>query len=431
MKANLLYDNSLVDDELSNLPVVTELLNRNVASLEKEGFITFPQILSESKDLDENNFIFQKWNGKIWTSNIVGMLSQGNQQLQIFSRFTNKTSKEDFFLRYMLQKVLNYNVINQKFSESDTESYYDLLMYLFPYYLNNALNKGIYKEYVRREYNDQNVKGTIDIYRQIKENTPFLGKIAYTTREFSHDNYLTQLVRHTIEKIQKEKSFLLQANEDTKEYIRMLRQETPSYNKNDFRKVLQKNIMKPLKHSYFEEYRALQKLCIQILSDEQAAFGMVDQKIQGIIIDIAWLWEEYIGKVTGWKHYGRNAKLFTLQLFDNPKTSPRYPDYVFNNLPIDTKYKRNLDKRNDYNQIVTYIHILNATKGCFLQPTGDKEYEKNGYQFIGKLNGNNEEVFSYYFYIPQEVKTYTEFVEKIQESEQRLTTFAEFNESEV
>ena len=34
-----------------------------------------------------------------------------------------------------------------------------------------------------------------------KKNIPFMGKIAYTTREHSYNNNLTQLVRHTIEYI--------------------------------------------------------------------------------------------------------------------------------------------------------------------------------------------------------------------------------------
>ncbi|WP_265331492.1 McrC family protein [Enterococcus durans] len=91
---------------------------------------------------------------------------------------------------------------------------------------------------------------------------------------------------------------------------------------------------------------------------------------------MSWLWEEYIGKVTGWKHYGRDKGLATMHLFQELNRSPRYPDFTFNNIPIDTKYKKHLDTRNDYNQLVTYIHIMNldqadTMKGGFLQPTSD------------------------------------------------------------
>ena len=103
--------------------------------------------------------------------------------------------------------------------------------------------------------------------------------------------------------------------------------------------------MHPIRHSYYAEYAALQRLCIQILSEEKSGFDSDHQQIHGIIIDISWLWEEYIGKVTGWKHYGRNKELATINLFQNSRRSPRYPDFSVGNLPIDTKYKKNLDTR--------------------------------------------------------------------------------------
>ena len=69
------------------------------------------------------------------------------------------------------------------------------------------MRKGIYKIYVRNEYNDSNVKGTIDINRHIKMNTPFLGNISYSQREFSYENYVIQLIRHTIEFIKRKKRY--------------------------------------------------------------------------------------------------------------------------------------------------------------------------------------------------------------------------------
>ena len=65
----------------------------------------------------------------------------------------------------MLQKVLHYNVTINEISSSDNHSYYDLLVYLFPYYLEEAMRKGFYKEYVYHSYNDSNVRGQLDINR--------------------------------------------------------------------------------------------------------------------------------------------------------------------------------------------------------------------------------------------------------------------------
>lgn len=74
---------------------------------------------------------------------------------------------------------------------------------MFPKFLNEALSQGLYKEYKRNEYNDANVRGTIDINRHLRSNMPFNGRVAYRTREFSHDNHVTELIRHTIDYISK------------------------------------------------------------------------------------------------------------------------------------------------------------------------------------------------------------------------------------
>ncbi len=184
------------------------------------------------------------------------------------------------------------------------------------------MRKGIYKEYVKREYNNANIKGAIDVAKHIRSNVPFVGKVAYRTREFSYNNHLTQLIRHTIEKIQNEYDFLLSGDEDTKENVVLIKQTTPDYARLNQFNILQENILHPVKHSYYEEYSALQQICIQILSEEKSGFGNDKNQIHGIIIDVSWLWEEYIGKVTGWKHYGRDKGLATMHLFQEPNRSP-------------------------------------------------------------------------------------------------------------
>lgn len=417
MKVQMIQDNSLLSEEVAKKPIVQKLLNRSLANLDQENFIIFPHQLADSEDLNNDNYIFQSSNNQVRSCNIAGIISDKNEELRINSRFTNQRTQEDYFLRYMLQKVLNYNVVANFLNSADAMSYYDLLVFLFPYYLNQALSKGMYKEYIQRSYNDANVRGTIDLAQHIKQNVPFTGRIAYHTSEFSFDNQLTQLMRHTIEYIQSEYQFLLKEKSEIKENVLWIKRSTFTYSRLDRSKIIQKNLLKPVKHSYYEEYSALQRLCLQILTRKNVGFGTDSQQVHGIIIDIAWLWEEYIWKITGWNHYGRKKKLLTLNLFDNPKHSPRYPDFSWHGIPIDTKYKRNLDTRNDYNQITTYIHIMQAAQGGFLQPTTSaNSYSKR----IGNLAGGGEAVFTYKFAIPQQAKTYSEFIEKIQENEKAL-----------
>ncbi|WP_429967289.1 5-methylcytosine restriction system specificity protein McrC [Enterococcus sp. AZ173] len=425
MKIKMLYDNEVINDSLTEHPIIKKLINHDLKSLDRQKFIIFPQHINESNDLKEDNMIFQLRNGKIWTCNVVGIFSGSKDELRINSRFSNRTINEDYFLRYMLQKVLNYNVIEDSISSSEKMSYYNMLIFLFPYYLEEAMRKGVYKEYVKRQYNNTNISGTIDVARHVRSNIPFIGNVAYRTREFSYDNKLTQLVRHTIEKIQNEYQYILNNNDSIKKYVSLIKQTTTTYSKLKRFEVLQSNIMHPIRHSYYAEYAALQRLCIQILSEEKSGFDSDHQQIHGIIIDISWLWEEYIGKVTGWKHYGRNKELATISLFQNSRRSPRYPDFSVGNLPIDTKYKKNLDTRNDYNQMTTYIHIMNKEKkgkirGGFIQPTSDVNPEKHGYKKLGILCGFGGEMFTYKFFIPQEASSYSEFLNRIRIVEEEL-----------
>jgi len=142
-------------------------------------------------------------NYELKTNNIMGFVGVTNNdgystELRISSSFENKKdNKQDFFLYYMLAKVYNLNVVNLK-SSSSKNDYQNLLVYLFPQLLNEALSQELYKQYQWNKYNDANVKGPLDVKRHIKFNIPFAGKIAYNAREYSYDNNVTELVRHTI-----------------------------------------------------------------------------------------------------------------------------------------------------------------------------------------------------------------------------------------
>lgn len=415
-----LRDNTFVSDEISSKPIITKLVNKSLNELYDENILIFPPTLKESDDLDDDNVIFKMSKGKTYSSNIVGLLSDSSDEVKIFSRFS-KSEKQDYFLRYMFSKVLNFNVTNNELNSSDELSYEKIIIFLFPYYFKNALSKGIYKEYIKRKHNNLNVRGTIDIARHIKNNIPFEGNIAYNTREFSYDNNLTQLIRHTIEFLESCYSFLLDSDSEVREQVLILKRYTSNYSKNSREKILFENKLNPVKHGYFEEYAILQKVCIQILENQKTGFGQDNQKINGLIFDVAWLWEEYIATITKWDHYGRKSHLKTLHMFesDNEVTHQfRYPDFVVGNIPIDTKYKRKLDKRNDLNQIITYMYLLKSSRGIFLQPVDTKP--GNNKEKLGTLRGYGGEILSYKFFVPQNVQSYEEFVSKIHISEANL-----------
>ena len=179
--------------------------NKSIRQLceENENLLVFPLSIDYSDDRIGDSTIVDIYaedenSVRIKSGNIMGFVGRKNQQLKIYSRFDNQ--KHDFFLHYMLQKVFSFNIFNLDFTSSE-DNVFEFLVYMFPAMLKKTMRQGIYKEYRRFRHNDANVRGTIDISRHIRENIPFRGTVAYNTREFSFDNSVTELIRHTIEYI--------------------------------------------------------------------------------------------------------------------------------------------------------------------------------------------------------------------------------------
>ena len=405
--------------KLSNL-----LLDRTLESLSQdERIFIFPNDLKNSPDLEKDQKIFETVNQKIKTGNVIGFLGCGQERLTISSRFSDESN--DYFLHYLLQKVLHINLTSLDVALSREDKLYQLLMYLFPKYLQAAIRKGLYKEYHRFSYNDSNVKGVIDVRNHLKKNLPFTGNIAYTTREFTYDNPLMQLIRHTIEYIKKQKGIgqgvldnLSTSRENVAEIVRV----TPSYKLADRAKIIRRNQSKLLRHAYFHEYRKLQELCLMILNQEKHGLGYQNQKIHGILFDIAWLWEEYVHTLLpkDFIHPRNKEKLGGISVFSVGKRKV-YPDFYQEELKIvlDAKYKK-LEltekgiNREDLFQLISYSYILKAEKAGLVFPSEDKVIDNE----IGKLAGYGALLKKLSIQIPQKSSSYREFCEMLENSEE-------------
>ena len=405
--------------KLSNL-----LLDRTLESLSQdERVFIFPNDLKNSPDLGKDQKIFETVNQKIKTGNVIGFLGCGQERLTISSRFSDESN--DYFLHYLLQKVFHINLTSLDVALSSEDKLYQLLMYLFPKYLQAAIRKGLYKEYHRFSYNDSHVKGVIDVGNHLKKNLPFTGNIAYTTREFTYDNPLMQLVRHTIEYIKNQKSIgqgvldnLFASRENVAEIVRV----TPSYKLADRVKIIRGNQSKPIRHAYFHEYRKLQELCLMILNQEKHGLGYQDQKIHGILFDVAWLWEEYVHTLLpkDFIHPRNKEKLGGISVFSVGKRKV-YPDFYQEELKIvlDAKYKK-LEltekgiNREDLFQLISYSYILKAEKAGLVFPSEDKVIDNE----IGKLAGYGALLKKWSIQIPQNFSSYREFCEMMENSEE-------------
>ena len=414
---------SINNDDMEN---IKRFANKKIKYLKENNLF----ILSKNsfKDDIENSAIIEldEVNNKIYSNNIMGFIGYNDTQIKITSRFASED--EDYFLHYMLQKVFYSNIFNWEYT-TERDYSFDFLIYMFTHFFQKAIRQGIFKSYQKREYNDANARGTIDINRHIKNNIPFGGKVAYKTREYSHDNNITQLIRHTIEYIDAKSKGILNINEDIKSGVFQIIEATKRYDENKRQNIIGKNLKK-LNHPYFYEYEPLRKICIQILRHEELKYGREENKIYGILFDGSYIWEEYIWTILkdlNFKYPENKTGKGGINLLE--KDWEVFPDfYKINNeknIVLDTKYKRLENKdidRNDKHQIISYVYTLGAKIGAFIYPI--KETKEDLKSLIGKLNNSKNNgilkasINKCGFLIPNEnFKNIKEFANKIKTSE--------------
>ncbi|MDC6327185.1 5-methylcytosine restriction system specificity protein McrC [Staphylococcus auricularis] len=206
MKLIKIKDNSCrASHEFNEIPkIISSILDKTVSDLKETDVFVFPNSLKEMEGITKDQMILNRVNQSYHSGNIIGFLGYGEEHLIIESRFSE--GPQDYFFQYLIENVLKIPYVIDLNTLIDRENeMISLFIFIFPYYLKKAMRKGLFKQYVRNEYNNQSVKGTVDIPRHIKKNTPFVGNIAYSLREFSYDNDMLQLIRHTIEFIKKRK----------------------------------------------------------------------------------------------------------------------------------------------------------------------------------------------------------------------------------
>lgn len=411
--------------EIENL--TSRIADKTLEQLEREGVFVFPEFLIDAKDITRDQVIIQGFNDLYRLGNVMGFLGYGDERIVIESRFSNEG--EDYFFQYLLDRVLDFpNIVNLKSDADQNNSLFNFLLFLFPYYLKTAMRKGLFKKYIWHRYNDGNVKGTIDIARHIEKNIPFIGNVAYSQREFSYDNYLMELVRHTIEFI-KRKPYGNNLLIRVKDEVRLVVEATQSYESYDRQKVIDANKKNAVRHAYFREYLVLQRLCLLILQHQKHQIGAGSRQIYGILFDGAWLWEEYISSLIEEAFYhpmnkgGKDAQ----RLFEG-NLGLIYPDFISRDnetrIIADAKYKPidNIGNR-DYLQVLAYMFRFDAKEGYYLYPdiegTEDLKLRMNsGSTYESNVKPRDDiYLIKHGLKIPIDVDNYSAFVSKMQVNE--------------
>lgn len=423
------------------------------------GILVWPHSFKDCNDNLANMKILEYKDDIIQTSNLVGFIGDGDVEIEINSRFsepktvftqekkngtlveTKKNVTVDYFLYYMLSKVFSANIVNLEVDGGSLKEL-DLLLFVFPRLLKSAMQQGMYKRYVKKEYNDSNIRGTININRHIRYNNPTNGRIAYTTREFSYDNDITQLIRHTIEYMNTTPMgrILLNSDKEVEQYTRQIIQVTTLYQKGERHRVITAN-RTPLSHPYYNRYKALQQICLAILRKEKMSHGTMNNKVHGLLIDVAWLWEEYIGIIMreeGFTHHTNKTafKLFTRieDCYEEGKNFQNIiPDYVWEQgdkkiiadakyIPLHRFHKTDAERASAiYYKTIMYMYRFATNIGFLFHPCSfeeAKDYDVT-FQDYEIANGKNCHLYKVGLVIPDNKKCndYKDFKEKIKVNE--------------
>ncbi len=407
------------------------IADKTIAELcrENENLLIFPFSIETSDDRIGKSSVMSILNTddpekvRISTGNVMGFIGVGSLQIKIKSRFD--LGRDDFLLHYMLQKVLSFNLFDLSHN-NEQEDVFDFIMFMFPYFLKAAMRQGLYREYQNYRHNDANLKGTIDVGRHVARNIPFVGNIAYTTREYSHDNNMTELIRHTIEfmKTKKYGQAVLNIDRETKENVNSIIEHTPLYDKSARKSIICKNLRMKT-HPYYTDYRPLQTLCLQILRMEEVKYGESDEEICGILFDGAWLWEEYVNTILskkGFIHPENKLNKGGIYLFDD-HSGIRYPDFYKDDMVLDAKYKRlgSYEKvskvdPDDVHQIMAYMTTLHVRRGGFIAPLEHKQ------EMIpsSHLKDSSASLSIFGIEISKTASSYTDFCEKMKIMEENF-----------
>ena len=422
MKQLKIKDNSEKSkEEFSAIPkTVSMIADKTLSQLEKDGVFVFPELVNDTSGLSKEQIVLQSFNDSFRTGNVMGFLGYGKERLVIESRFGSENN--DFFLQYLLEKVLNCPNIFDLESDANTENQIlDLFIFLFPQYLKNAMRKGLFKSYIRVDYSDCNPKGTINVARHIKENTPFVGNIAYSQREYSFDNYLTELIRHTIEFIRR-KPYGRYMLSKVKDEVNAVVEATGKYQLFDRQRILSENKKHVIRHAFYREYRALQFLCVLILQNQKQGIGSGNNHVYGILFDGAWLWEEYVNSLVSeyFYHPMNKARQGAQRLFSQ-HIGLIYPDFISRDkdfrIIADAKYKPISNIGNhDYFQVLAYMMRFDAKKGMYFYPEKSNEND-DMYLWLNKgttyennvVKRNDVCLIKHGLIIPQSAENYNDF----------------------
>ncbi|WP_252229972.1 McrC family protein [Clostridium sp. ZBS15] len=386
--------------------------------------------------------VFNWFNNEYRTQEYIGLLEFEGQMVTIGSRFDKGDNQ--FFLNYIFCK--SFDVSGKIFSDmkgnGSSESNWDILLAItYINQLEEALKKGLYRQYRQFNYNDSKVKGKIDISRHIKENILFNGNIAYSTREYTINNPINQLILLAYTYLEKKYPHLLKNIISKKSFIKkeiiQLKKEINNLEELKVQKLLNET-KKNITNSVYKNYEPLRKTSIMIIRRMGInIYNNSGKNVCGMLININKLWEKFLYNTLLKKLFNcvGDYNQDGYEIINNHRTIK--PDFYFkdNKIVIDAKYREawgktlntkddrwGEDVRIDVFQVLSYMLALKCPFGGVIFPVQDKDISA-----CYKKESISDLCNDYYFFrapylIPHsdKYKSYVEFENAMTKNEEEL-----------
>ena len=247
-----------------------------------------------------------------------------------------------------------------------------------------------------------------------------MGKTAYTVREYTYDTEILCLIRQVIDYIRYEHSEIWEGYRRDKsilnEIVEVIENATPSFRANiNYAETIKCN--KEITHPLYQNYENVRKLALMILNESgQNIFENSEAKSLSLLIDIAWLWEEFVAeKLLKDFNYTHLLVSDSEGKFEWADDESWYPDFIEDNADnekrnvFDAKYKNWKWKNNseDIHQLLSYLFISGGTKCGVIYPYNkelekdtEKEAEKEILAFKGFYTESKPRIYKLPFCLP-------------------------------
>ena len=396
-----LYDYSKIDDEYKEVCVEIQqkIKSIDVITFGKEGI----DIKSKKPTLFNGDYVGE----------FVGMLSYKGYNIDILSRFDTNNEKENYFLTYVLSKVLDINIraFPDLTMNAETGMHWDILLaMLFLKQLKSALSRGLYRKYCTFHYNNSSPKGAINIAQHIKLNPIFNGKCTYSAREYTLDNEVNHLILLAKDCLIKKNNALhklvddyLVKNNDTRIMLQQMEYSMDIFKMPSAQIILSKT-ERPIVHTVYHEYEPLRKTARMIVKRMglDNIFQESSNEVSGIVFSISNMWERFLERNVFKSINCQVASQEETKILDGNYTIR--PDFTIKKqkqpiMVLDAKYKPKWgfvynksdksdksgkwgDVKDDLYQVISYMHILRTKKGGVIFPIVQEQSSLKKYNIL-------------------------------------------------